>query len=99
MRLLGRYWTFRELMTSPFGPIVLAIAGIGGYYLWTAHQAHVIDALPYLLLGGCLVMHLFMHRGRGHGHGGVGHSHGSHQTMASPHEEVSGAGSEDSRRS
>ena len=42
---------------------------IGAYFLWTEHQAHLITALPFLLLGGCIVMHVFMHGGRGHGHG------------------------------
>jgi hypothetical protein len=50
---------------------LVAFLGIGGYFLWTEHQAHVIAALPWVLIGGCLVMHLFMHGG--HGHGGSGH--------------------------
>lgn len=39
-----------------------------GYFLWTEHRAHVIQTLPYLLLAACPLMHLFMHRGHGHGH-------------------------------
>ncbi|SOZ40905.1 DUF2933 domain-containing protein [Cupriavidus neocaledonicus] len=39
-----------------------------GYFLWTEHRAHVIQALPYLLLAACPLMHLFMHHGHGHGH-------------------------------
>lgn len=50
---------------------LLVFLAIGGFFLWTEHQAHVIAALPWLLIGGCLVMHLFMHGG--HGHGGAGH--------------------------
>lgn len=50
--------------------IFLAIAS---YFLWTEHQAHLIEFLPWILILGCVGMHLFMHGG--HGHGG-GHDHG-----------------------
>ena len=50
---------------------LVAFLGVGGYFLWTEHQAHVIAALPWVLILGCLVMHLFIHGG--HGHGGSGH--------------------------
>ncbi len=46
---------------------LLAFLGVGGYFLWTEHQAHVIEALPWVLILGCLLMHLFMHGGHGHG--------------------------------
>ena len=49
---------------------------IGGYFLWTEHQAHVIAALPWVLVLGCVVMHLFMHRGHGAGHGNKDSGHG-----------------------
>lgn len=39
-----------------------------GYFLWTEHQAHVIQFLPFLLLAACPLMHIFMHGGHGHGH-------------------------------
>ena len=60
---------WRDRTKLPFA-VFLAI---GGYFLWAEHQAHVIEFLPWLLVAGCLVMHLFMHGG--HGHGG-GHSQG-----------------------
>ncbi|SOY70932.1 DUF2933 domain-containing protein [Cupriavidus taiwanensis] len=41
---------------------------VTGYFLWTEHRAHVIQALPYLLLAACPLMHLIMHHGHGHGH-------------------------------
>jgi hypothetical protein len=37
----------------------------------TEHLAHVVGALPLLILLACPLMHVFMH----HGHGGHGHSH------------------------
>ena len=43
---------------------------VGGFYLLTEHTAHVLGALPYLLVLACPLMHMFMH----HGHHG-GHSH------------------------
>ena len=39
--------------------------------LYTEHEVHILNALPYLLLLLCPLMHLFMHGG---GHGG--HDHG-----------------------
>ena len=45
----------------------LALVLAGGYYLWTEHQAHLLSALPYLILLLCPLMHIFMHRGHHHG--------------------------------
>ncbi|MBN0091486.1 DUF2933 domain-containing protein, partial [Pseudomonas aeruginosa] len=36
---------------------------------------HVAGYLPFLLLAACPLMHLFMHRGHGHG----GHDHAARQ--------------------
>lgn len=83
MRILGRRWTFKELTASPYGLAGAAIIAYGGYYAWTRHQVHVVDALPYLLLGGCMVMHLFMHRGHGHSKG-ANHNHDSHDDDRAP---------------
>lgn len=41
------------------------------FFLWEEHEAHILGALPWLILLACPIMHLFMHRGHGHGgHGG-----------------------------
>ena len=40
-------------------------AALAAFYLWTEHQAHVLGALPFLLLLACPLMHLFMHHGHG----------------------------------
>lgn len=45
-----------------------AAIGILGYFLFTEHQAHVIQFLPYLLLMACPLIHVFMHGGHGHHH-------------------------------
>jgi hypothetical protein len=47
---------------------------VGGFFLWAEHRAHIMGALPYLILLLCPLMHLFMHRG----HGKNGNGHGSH---------------------
>jgi hypothetical protein len=46
---------------------LVAFVAIAGFFLWTEHRAHLLGALPYLLLLGCVFMHFFMHRGHGHG--------------------------------
>ena len=48
---------------SGSGLVLAGFLAIAGYFLWTEHQAHTIAALPWVLIGGCLVMHQFMHRG------------------------------------
>ncbi len=54
----------------------LVIGAVAAYFLLTEHLAHVIGALPFLLLLACPLMHVFMHHGHGH------HSH--HQDVESP---------------
>lgn len=54
---------------------LVVIGGVAAYFLLTEHLAHVIWALPYLLLLACPLMHVFMHgRHGGHGHHGHGKS-------------------------
>lgn len=43
---------------------------IAAFFLWTEHRAHLLGALPYLLVLACPLIHLFMHRGHGGGHSG-----------------------------
>ena len=51
---------------------LVVIGAVAAYFLVTEHLAHVVGALPYLLLLACPLMHVFMHGGHG-GHGGHGH--------------------------
>ncbi|MFT5393850.1 MAG: hypothetical protein ACI8PT_004054 [Gammaproteobacteria bacterium] len=55
---------WRDRNKLPFA-VFLAI---GGYFLWTEHRAHAIEFLPWLLILGCIGMHMFMHHGHGRGH-------------------------------
>jgi hypothetical protein len=48
---------------------------VAAFFLWTEHRAHVLGALPYLLVLACPVIHLLMHRRHG-GRGGHA-THGS----------------------
>ncbi|RZS47521.1 DUF2933 domain-containing protein [Sphaerotilus mobilis] len=57
---------------SPMGIFMLIAGAVGIYYLLTEHLTHVTQAIPYLFLLACPLMHLF-----GHHHGGHG-GHGSH---------------------
>jgi hypothetical protein len=56
----------RSFLATPAGIALCAFLAIAGYFLWTEHRAHVLGALPWLLLLACPLLHLFMHRG-GHG--------------------------------
>lgn len=50
--------------------IALCVFGsIAAFYLLTEHTAHVLGALPYLILLACPLMHKFMHHGHHHDHG------------------------------
>ena len=59
---------------------LIVIGAVAGYFLLTEHLAHVIGALPFLLLLACPLMHLFMH----HGHGDHGHHQGDDRPQAGP---------------
>jgi len=54
---------------------VVAFLAIAAFYLITEHTAHLLGALPYLILLACPLLHFFMHRG----HGGPGHRHGGRE--------------------
>lgn len=58
------------------GTIVIGFFAIIGVLLVFEHRAHIFTGnwLLVVLLGACIVMHLFMHGGHG-GHGG-GHDRG-----------------------
>ena len=51
------------------------------FFLWEEHRAHILGAVPYVLVLACPLIHLFMHRGNGgHGSGQTGGKHhGGHR--------------------
>jgi hypothetical protein len=65
----------RSFWRSPSGVAFLAFLAIAAFFLITEHTAHVLGALPYLLLLACPLMHLFHHRG--HDHGGAHRNDGA----------------------
>lgn len=54
--------------------VLIAFLAIAAFFLFSEHRAHLLGALPFLLLLACPLMHLFMH----HGHG----AHGGHDEHA-----------------
>lgn len=52
---------------SPLGVFMLIAGAAGVYYLLTEHLTHFAQAIPYLILLACPLMHVFGH-GHGHGH-------------------------------
>ena len=54
---------------SKIGIALIMLAVIGIFYVAREHYGHLSQALPYLILLLCPLMHLFMHGGHG-GHGG-----------------------------
>lgn len=67
---------------SPMGIFMLVAGAVGIYYLLTEHLTHVTQAIPYLFLLACPVMHLF-----GHHHGG----HGTHRHHPPPQDDQDAA--------
>lgn len=64
---------------SPLGIFMLLAGAVGIYYLLTEHLTHVTQAIPYLFLLACPLMHFF----HGHGHQGH-HDHGQRKDHAPP---------------
>jgi hypothetical protein len=71
-----RFWSSRYAIG------LVVIGGVAAYFLLTEHLAHVVGALPFLLLLACPLMHVFMHGGHG-GHGQQQH-HESDQSETTP---------------
>jgi hypothetical protein len=69
---LKRFWQSRYAIG------LLVLGAIAAYFLLTEHRAHVVGALPLLILLACPLMHVFMHHGHGQGH--------DHHKPGGPHE-------------
>ena len=62
----------RGWLQTPGGWALLGFLAIAAFFLISEHRAHVLGALPYVLLLLCPVLHLLLHRGHGSGHAGHG---------------------------
>ena len=60
---------------TPNGIAATGLIAMLGLLLVIEHRQHIFDVLPFLLLGACLLMHVFMHGS--HGHGSNQHKEGS----------------------
>jgi hypothetical protein len=70
----------RQVWRLRYSIMLSGIGAIGLYLLLRGHWAHVVGALPYLLLLACPLMHIFMHRGH----------HGHRSDQARKHDDLSG---------
>lgn len=71
---------FGAWLNSRAGWTTLGALAVLAFLIATGHRAHLLGALPYLLLLACPLMHVFMHGGHGD-HGGKtgdGHSRDHH---------------------
>ncbi len=71
MRMEPQANTRRQPFHIPWTLGYCLFLAIALFLLWSEHKAHILGALPYVLLLLCPFIHLFMHRGHG-GHGGDG---------------------------
>jgi hypothetical protein len=60
-----------EFWRSKAGIAAIVFLLIGGFFLVSEHRAHALGYLPFLLIFGCLFIHMFMHGEHG-GHSGHG---------------------------
>lgn len=70
---------------------LVVLGAIAAYFLLVEHRAHLLGALPILLLLACPLMHVFMHRGHG-GHGAGGQHHRQDDAKSPVKAEVRDAG-------
>ena len=61
-------------LRSRSGLALIGFLAVAAFFLWEEHQAHLLGALPYVLLLLCPLLHLFHggHGAQGHNHGGRG---------------------------
>ena len=54
---------------SPFAIALLGFLAVAAFFLLAEHRAHLLGALPFLLVALCPLLHFFGHRGHGGHHG------------------------------
>jgi len=56
----------KDWLLSRTGIATLVVFAVLGFLIYTDHTAHLLGAIPYLLLLACPLMHIFMHGGHHH---------------------------------
>lgn len=56
----------KPVWRTPAGAFMLVAGLVGVHYLVTEHLTHAAQAVPYLFLLACPLMHLIGHRHAGH---------------------------------
>jgi hypothetical protein len=60
-------------LRSRSGVVFFRFLAIAAFFLWEEHKAHLLGALPYVLVLLCPLLHLLHGGHRGHGGGNEGH--------------------------
>ncbi len=58
--------SLRRMRHLPYWIGALAFSAMAVFFLWAEHRAHLLGALPWLLLLACPLLHLGMHGGQSH---------------------------------
>jgi hypothetical protein len=58
----------RSFLATPAGVALCLFLAFAAFSFWTENRAYLLDALSWLLLAACPLLHLFMHRSRHGGH-------------------------------
>ena len=69
--------------------VTIGVLLILGFLIYTGHSAHLLGALPYLLLMACPLMHFFMH-GKHHHHDSGSNDNGNETQKAHNHDKHDG---------
>lgn len=66
----------KSFWLTPQGLAALIFIACPSYFLFIEHQEHIFQALPYLIILLCPLMHMFLHGRHGHHHS-ASHDHDS----------------------
>ncbi len=55
--------SLKDWLASRTGIATVVVVLVLGFLVYTGHSAHLLGALPYLLILACPLMHIFMHGG------------------------------------
>jgi len=58
----------KDWVRSWIGIVSCVALAVLAFLILRDHAAHLLSAVPYLLLLACPLMHIFMHGGHGHQH-------------------------------